>query len=108
MLRLVHHLMVSSTTSPGVRAAGSSKRCVILVDSHSDLATAALGLGWDRDQAVGNALRVFRREFDAFWGPRMEDAFQFALMALFEANEALWHVDPIAGQGSQHTVLEVP
>ena len=56
-----------------------------------------VGLGWDRDQAVGNALRVFKREFDAFWGPRMEDAFRFALMALFEANEAICHVDPIAG-----------
>jgi hypothetical protein len=98
MLRLVNHLMLSGTSGPGGRAAGSSKRCVILVDPHSDLATAALGLvpperhedvvyldianrkrpfgvnlldvglGWDRDQAVGNALRVFRREFDAFWG----------------------------------------
>ena len=67
-----------------------------------------VGLGWDRDQAVGNALRVFKREFDAFWGPRMEDAFRFALMALFEANEALCRIDPIGGRSSQHTVLEVP
>ena len=57
---------------------------------------------------VGNALRIFRREFDAFWGPRMEDAFRFALMALFEANEALCPMDPIAGRSSQHTILEVP
>jgi hypothetical protein len=57
---------------------------------------------------VGNALRVFKREFDAFWGPRMEDAFRFALMALFEANEAICHLDPIAGRSSQHTILEVP
>ena len=67
-----------------------------------------MGLGWNRDQAVGNALRVFKREFDAFWGPRMEDAFRFALMGLFEANEAICHVDPIAGRSSQHTILEVP
>ncbi len=67
-----------------------------------------VGLGWNRDQAVGNALRVFRREFDAFWGPRMEDAFRFALMALFEANEAICYMDPIAGRSSQHTILEVP
>ena len=67
-----------------------------------------VGLGWDRDQAVGNALRVFKREFDAFWGPRMEDAFRFALMALFEANEAICHVDPEQRRGRQHTVLEVP
>ncbi|TME25707.1 MAG: hypothetical protein E6I75_27325, partial [Chloroflexi bacterium] len=65
-----------------------------------------MGLGWDRDQAVGNALRVFKREFDAFWGPRMEDAFRFALMALFESNEAICRIDPIAGRSSQHTVLE--
>src|SRR5205807_2407764 len=138
MLRLVHHLMLAGTAEPGGREAGADKRCLILVDPHSDLATAALalvpherrddvvyldianrkrpfginlldvGLGWDRDQAVGNALRVFKREFDAFWGPRMEDAFRFALMALFEANEAICHMDPNAGRSSQHTVLEVP
>lgn len=138
MLRLAHHLMLAGTNGPGGRAAGATNRCIILVDPHSDLATAALGLvppereddvvyldianrnrpfgvnlldvglGWDRDQAVGNALRVFKREFDAFWGPRMEDAFRFALMALFEANEAICHVDPEVGRGSQHTVLEVP
>jgi hypothetical protein len=138
MLQFVLHLMLTGTTGPGGRAAGTDRRCVILVDPHSDLATAALGLvpterrgdvvyldvsnhkrpfginlldvglGWNRDQAVGNALRVFKREFDAFWGPRMEDAFRFALMALFEANEAICHVDPIAGRSSQHTILEVP
>jgi len=138
MLRFVHHLMLAGTNGPGGREGGATKRCIILVDPHSDLATAALalvpperradlvyldianrkrpfgvnlldvGLGWDRDQAVGNALRVFKREFDAFWGPRMEDAFRFGLMALFEANEAICRNDPIAGRGSQHTVLEVP
>ena len=91
---------------------------LVLVDPHRDLAVAALGLvprerqadvvyldvsnrrrpfginlldvglGWDRDQATANALRIFRREFDGFWGPRMEDAFRFAVLALFEANEA--------------------
>jgi len=130
--------MLAGTTEPGGREAGADKRCLILVDPHSDLATAALalvpperradvvyldianrkrpfginlldvGLGWDRDQAVGNALRVFKREFDAFWGPRMEDAFRFALMALFESNEAICRIDPIGGRSSQHTVLEVP
>ncbi len=138
MLRLVHHLMWAGTSGPSGRAAGDVKRCVILVDPHRDLAAAALalvpperrddvvyldianrtrpfgvnlldvGLGWDRDQAVGNALRVFKREFDAFWGPRMEDAFRFALMALFEANEARCRIDPAIGRAAQHTVLEVP
>jgi hypothetical protein len=67
-----------------------------------------VGLGWERDQAVSNALRIFRREFDTFWGPRMEDAFRFALMALFEANQALCRDDPQRGRSAQHTVLEVP
>jgi hypothetical protein len=138
MLQFVRHLMLAGTTGPGGRMAGTDRRCVILVDPHGDLATAALGLvpeerrddvvyldvanqkrpfginlldvglGWNRDQAVGNALRIFRREFDAFWGPRMEDAFRFALMALFEANEAMCHMDTNAGRSSQHTILEVP
>jgi hypothetical protein len=100
LLRLVHHLMDS----------GSDHRCVVLVDPHRDLAVSALGLvprarqgdvvyldvanrrrpfginlldtglGWDRDQATATALRIFRREFDGYWGPRMEDAFRFATL----------------------------
>jgi hypothetical protein len=129
LLRLVQqHLARPATDRHGL----------ILVDPHRDLALAALGLvpprreadvvyldianqrrpfglnlldvglGWDRDQAVGNALRIFRREFDAFWGPRMEDAFRVALMALFEANQALCLDDRQRGRAAQHTVLEVP
>ncbi len=128
LLTLVHQLLI----------AGAERRCVVLVDPHRDLAAAALGLvpperqqdvvyldianrsrafginlldvglGWDRDQAVGNALRIFRREWDAFWGPRMEDAFRFALMALFEANEAYCRDDSRRGPDHQHTILEVP
>src|SRR5205823_14477070 len=138
MLQFVHHLMQAGTIGQGGRAAGKEKRCLILVDPHSDLATSALGLvpperrgdvvyldlansrrpfgvnlldvglGWNRDQAVSNALRIFRREFDGFWGPRMEDAFRFALMALFEANQSVWWADPRLGRGSQHTILDVP
>ncbi|MGI9149644.1 MAG: type IV secretory system conjugative DNA transfer family protein, partial [Chloroflexota bacterium] len=66
------------------------------------------GLGWDRDQATANALRIFRREFDGYWGPRMEDAFRFAVLALFEANEAMCAEDPRGGRGAQHTILDVP
>jgi hypothetical protein len=66
------------------------------------------GLGWDRDQATANALRIFRREFDGYWGPRMEDAFRFAVVALFEANEAMCAEDPRGGRGAQHTILDVP
>jgi hypothetical protein len=138
MLQLVHHLMLAGSTEPAAGGADCEPQCIILVDPHRDLATAALGLvpreresdvvyldlgnrsrpfginlldvglGWDRDQAVGNTLRVFKREFDAFWGPRMEDAFRFALMALFEANEAHCRADPVHGRAAQHTILEVP
>jgi hypothetical protein len=67
------------------------------------------GLGWDRDRAVANALAVFQREWgDRYWGPRMEDAFRFALMTLFEANLALCRADPAHGRTSQYTLLEVP
>ncbi|MBV9354312.1 MAG: hypothetical protein JO023_02175, partial [Chloroflexi bacterium] len=129
LLRLVQHHL----TQPS-----SDRHGLILVDPHRDLAMAALslvppgreadvvyldladqrrpfglnlldvGLGWDRDQAVSNALRVFRREFDAFWGPRMEDAFRVALLTLFEANQTLCRDDPHRGRAAQHTVLEVP
>jgi hypothetical protein len=114
------------------------RRSVVLVDPHRDLAVSALGLvprrreadvayldvsnrrrpfginlldtglGWDRDQATANALRIVRREFDGYWGPRMEDAFRFATLALFEANEALCTEDPRGGRGAQHTILDVP
>jgi hypothetical protein len=68
-----------------------------------------IGLGWGRDQAVANTLTIFQREWgEQYWGPRMEDAFRFALMSLFEANVALCHADPLRGRAAQHTLLEVP
>jgi len=67
------------------------------------------GLGWDRDRAVANTLAVFQREWgDRYWGPRMEDAFRYALLSLFEANTALCAADPRGGRAMQHTLLEVP
>ena len=137
LLRLAQHLMQVGTRAAGGDALGEH-RCVVLVDPHRDLASAALGLvprerlsdvvyldvsnrrrpfginlldvglGWDRDQATANALRIFKREFDGFWGPRMEDAFRFAVLALFEANQALCAEDPRFGRGAQHTILDVP
>jgi NTP pyrophosphatase (non-canonical NTP hydrolase) len=110
---------------------------LVLVDPHRDLAQTVLGLvpsdrrdaviyldaaeqtrpfglnlldtalGWDRDKAVANALVIFRREFDRFWGPRMEDAFRFARLTLYEANETLCAADPVRGRGRQHAVLDV-
>ncbi|HEV7662381.1 MAG TPA: type IV secretory system conjugative DNA transfer family protein, partial [Chloroflexota bacterium] len=68
-----------------------------------------VGLGWDRDRAVANTLAVFQHEWgDRFWGPRMEDAFRFALLSLFEANAARCEADPRHGRAAQHTLLEVP
>ncbi|HEX2515516.1 MAG TPA: hypothetical protein VH257_12485, partial [Chloroflexota bacterium] len=117
---------------------GERPPTLVLVDPHRDLAQAVLGLvppgrrgdvvaldladsarpfglnlldtglGWSRDKAVGNVLALFRREFDAFWGPRMEDAFRFALLTLYEANEALCQEDPRQGRERQLTVLQVP
>ncbi|MDQ6671154.1 MAG: DUF87 domain-containing protein [Chloroflexota bacterium] len=67
------------------------------------------GLGWDRDRAVANALSVFQREWgERYWGPRMEDAFRFALLTLFDANVALCTADSVGGRAAQHTLLEVP
>ena len=129
LLRLARHAMESRFA--GVPAT------VVLVDPHRDLAHATLGLvpptrhgdvvflgvaqrarpfglnlldaGLfdDRDKAVANALAVFRREFNAFWGPRMEDAFRFALLTLYEANRAICAADP-GGRSRQHTILDVP
>src|SRR5579864_7875248 len=62
------------------------------------------GLGWDRDRAVANTLTVFQREWgDRFWGPRMEDAFRYALMTLFEANLSMCRTDPRLGRTRQFT-----
>ncbi len=111
---------------------------LLLVDPHHDLAEAALGvvppdrrdaliyldvartdrpfglnlldvgLGWDRDRAVANTLTIFQREWDGFWGPRMEDAFRFALASLIDANHALCAADPEGGRDRQYTLLHVP
>lgn len=117
--------------------AGGPPPTLVLVDPHRDLARAALGavpagrrgavvaldvseiarpfglnlldvgLFRDRDKAVSNALAVFRHEFEGFWGPRMEDAFRFALLTLYEANQAICAAEP-NGYTRQHTILEVP
>jgi hypothetical protein len=129
LLRIAQHLMQPSTP-------GHVPSSLVLVDPHRDLAHAVLGLvphgrqddvifldvserdrpfglnlldvglGWERDKAVSNALAIFRHEFGGFWGPRMEDSFRFALLTLYEANQALC-CEP-HGRARQHTVLEVP
>jgi hypothetical protein len=68
-----------------------------------------VGLGWTRDRAVNNAVAIFQREWgDRYWGPRMEDAFRYALMTLYEANMLLYRTGPVKGRARQHTLLEVP
>lgn len=130
MLRLFQYL----TT---MRASDGRPGALVLVDPHRDLAHAALGLvpahrrpsvvildvadrerpfglnlidaglGWDRDKAISNTLAIFRHQFDTFWGPRMEDAFRFALLTLFDANQGLCAAGP-EGRLRQHTILTVP
>ncbi|MFN8472484.1 MAG: DUF87 domain-containing protein [Anaerolineae bacterium] len=125
LLRLAQYLM----EAPGT---------LVLVDPHRDLVQAALGLvgrsrqndvvyldvansdrtfglnlldvglGWNRDQAVENALTVLRHEFDRFWGPRMEDAFRFALLTLYLANKKVVKDEGDAGHDHQYTLLDVP
>ncbi|MFN8475026.1 MAG: DUF87 domain-containing protein [Anaerolineae bacterium] len=125
LLRLAQHLV----TQPGT---------LVVVDPHRDLVQATLGLigrdrqedvvyldvansrrpfglnlldvglGWNRDQAVENALTVLRHEFDRFWGPRMEDAFRFALLTLYLANEKVVKDEGDAGRDRQYTLLDVP
>lgn len=130
MLRLARYLMDSE-------GPGEPPGTLVLIDPHRDLARAALGcvpphrqrdvvflnaaeagrpfglnlldvgLGWARDKAIDNALAIFRREFERFWGLRMEDAFRFPLLTLCEANEAICAESP-TGRDAQHTILEIP
>jgi hypothetical protein len=67
-----------------------------------------VGLGWTRDQLVENALRVFRHEFDNFWGPRMELVFRMALVLLVDANRRPVSADRTGGRDREFTILEVP
>lgn len=129
LLQLARYLMATPV-------ADDRPSALVLVDPHRDLARAALGLvpsarrgdvvyldvantkrpfglnlldvglGWNRDKAVANALTIFRHEFDRFWGPRMEDAFRFALLTLYSANQAIYEADPL-GRARQHTLLDV-
>jgi hypothetical protein len=130
LLRIAEYLM-------NARGAGGAPPCVVVVDPHRDLAEGALGivpphrgssvvyldvgererpfglnlldvgLGWDTEKAVSNTLAVFKQQFDKFWGPRMENAFRFALLTLVEANQTICAADP-DGRARQYTILDVP
>lgn len=130
LLRIAQHIMAEGID--GQRAG------LVLGDPQGDLALATLGLvpphrqpdvvyldlgqrrrpvGLNfidvglcpyRDRAVAVTLLTVRRHFEGFWGPRMEDAFRFALLTLYEANETLCNVDPRHGRTHQYTLLDVP
>ncbi len=130
LLRIADHLMAPRPERP--------PSALVVVDPHSDLARGVLGLvpptrrddvvfldvahadrpfglnlldaglGWDRDAAVANTLKIFHREFDGFWGPRMADCFRWGALTLYEANEAYCRADPWRGRDRQHTILELP
>ncbi|MDP9383552.1 MAG: hypothetical protein M3Q29_26090 [Chloroflexota bacterium] len=130
MLRLAQYIM----ERPDARG---KYRGMVLVDPHTDLAREALALVpaerrdsvvyldvsnadrpfglnlldtvlWpDRDRAVSSTLTIFNREFDRSWGSRMEDAFRFGLLTLYEANQSLCRANA-SGRGHQYTVLDAP
>ncbi len=64
-------------------------------------------LGRDRDKAVESLLQILSQIWARFWGPRMQNALEYALKTLYEANEALIAADPQRGPDQQFTLLEV-
>jgi hypothetical protein len=85
---------------------------VILVDLADVAYPVALNpldalLGRDRDKAVESLLRILSQIWARFWGPRMQNALEYALKTLYEANEALVAADPQRGPDQQFTLLEV-
>jgi hypothetical protein len=128
MLRLAHHAMQTAPTR-GVllidphRDLAEAALGIVPPERHADVvfvdAAATerpvglnmldVGLGWPRDRAVANALSIFQREWgDQFWGPRMEDVFRFALLALIDANTATCAAQPEHGRANQYTLLDIP
>ena len=85
---------------------------VILVDLADVTYPVALNpldalLGRDRDKAVESLLQILSQIWARFWGPRMQNALEYALKTLYEANEALIAADPQRGPDQQFTLLEV-
>ncbi len=85
---------------------------VVLVDLSDQ--EYALGLnpldvtmGRGRDKAVGDLLNTLAHIWTTSWGPRMENAFEFALRTLYEANRSLVDQDAQTGAIRQYTLLDV-
>ena len=64
-------------------------------------------LGRDRDKAVENLLLIFSHIWTRYWGPRMENAIEYALKTLYELNADIVASNPELGPDLQYTLLDV-
>ncbi len=124
-------------TARSGHAGSGERMGLVVVDPHGDLATSLLGLipegrrddavlvdladiaypvalnpldallGRDRDKAVESLLQILSQIWARFWGPRMQNALEYALKTLYEANEVLVAADPQNGPDQQFTLLDV-
>ncbi|GHO59209.1 helicase HerA domain-containing protein [Ktedonobacter robiniae] len=85
---------------------------VMLIDlSETDYAIglnpldATMGKG--RDKAISDLLHTLAHIWASSWGPRMENAFEYALRTLYEANKVLLQQDVYTGASKQYTLLDV-
>ncbi|HKS71157.1 MAG TPA: type IV secretory system conjugative DNA transfer family protein, partial [Ktedonobacterales bacterium] len=90
----------------------AARERVVLVDLADTAYPVALNpldvvLGRDRDRAVESLLQILAQIWARFWGPRMQNALEYALKTLYEANEAFVAADPQEGPDHQYTLLDV-
>ncbi|GCE12515.1 type IV secretory system conjugative DNA transfer family protein [Tengunoibacter tsumagoiensis] len=64
-------------------------------------------LGRGRDKAIADLLKTLAHIWASSWGPRMENAFEYALRTLFEVNKALVQQNEHQGPTRQYTLLDV-
>ena len=130
LLRLLEYLMQPDDGWP-------ERPALLLVDPHGDLARAVLGvipesrrgdviyldgtnqqrpfglnpldvgLGWSRDEVTENVVNIMKRQWESSWGSRMENSLRFALVALYEANQAMCADDRRNGYRRQYTLLDL-
>jgi hypothetical protein len=82
---------------------------VVWVDLSDTVAAVGLNpldarLGRPRDAAVSQIITALKSIWESAWGPRMENALEFALRTLFEANK---HLCEEGREHAQHTLLDV-
>jgi hypothetical protein len=66
---------------------------------------ASIGRG--RDKAVSDLITTFSDIWPNTWGPRMENAFEYACRTIYGANQWLVMQDPINGPDQQYTLLDI-